>query len=228
MNKNSIMDIVRRSNVDVSSVCGKADHVAFFEPARSVVCVMPAMDFEKGNFENVMTVRRVSQLGRLGRIAFINPEDHADAFPGSMVMQYIKAEHSKAAYENPGVFTAAYIHLYRCYKSFDTLVSNGYSVLVDAFIERAINDDIEHPGTLAYFNYQVHKVFRLRKSVYTMFRSYLNDYDAYSAILELQNRWGYSDGQFRALKKRLKDSPDFGPEVDRQKRRTKSGLELIA
>ncbi len=150
-------------------------------------------------------VKKASQLKRLGEIQLHGVIDFMLKYPESGLDRYIDAIHTNRVAENFNLYVAAYIHLYHYYKSLPVFVSHGYYNLIDTFIDCCINENTDHPHTICYFPDEIYKIFKLRKAVYNMLKTYLNDHEMFRYVLNMAQTHKYTDKQFRELKKAFKE-----------------------
>ena len=180
------------------------DSLAFYDEESNRIIAISAGDYKRHDFSNYTVISKTSELKELGHIKFMNLNSFIRKNPASRVEAYIDSKHSSLVSENSDLYLAAYITLYRYYKSFETLVDNNYINFIDTFIDSCIRDKSDHPGTICFFSYDVHKIFKLRKTVFDMFKDYLDNYSNYLFIYANQNEYKFTDKQFRALSKTLK------------------------
>lgn len=180
------------------------DALAFFDPASNKIIVISASEYRNGNYENYTVINRTCELKDCGLISLANLNAFIRKYPDSRIEDYIASDHSDIAFEQFGLYLAAYITLYRFYKCFETLVDNNFITFIDTFIDNCINSESDHTHTITYFNYEIHKILKLRKTVFEMFKDYLNDYNHYLYIYKNQTEFKYTDKQFRVIRKTLK------------------------
>ena len=200
---NSAIKTLLTANVK-SSVSAYADNLAFYDEESHSIIVISANDYRNCNFSNFAMISKTSELTAYDSLKFVNLNKFMSCNPLSQIETYISAAHSQKVYSMFDYYVSAYITLYRSYKSLDTLVENKFISLIDTFIENCMKEGDDHPGTICYFNYDMHKILKLRKTVYTMFEDYLNDYNNYMYIYTNQHEYKYTDRQFRAFSKTLR------------------------
>lgn len=188
---------------DAKTVPGYVDSLAFYDVESNRVIAISARDYLRHDFSNYTVINKTSELKDLGYIKFMNLNDFISKNPSSRVEKYINSKHASAVYKYSDLYLAAYITLYRYYESFETLVDNGYINLIDTFIASCIRNKNDHPGTLCYYNYDIHKILKLRKVVFDIFRDYINSYRNYLIIYANQNEYKFTDKQFRTLAKTI-------------------------
>ena len=176
------------------------ENVVVFNEADDRLFAVSKEDFENDCFENIETIKRAADLKNLIPFKLVGVEKFLSKHPDSLLQKYIEAEHINSEENTLTLHTAAYIHLYRYYKSFNTLISESYTEFIDSFIDSCIEEDTDHPATICYSNYETYKIFKLRKSVFTMYKKYLNDYEFYRELLRLQNLYNLKDDYFRKKK----------------------------
>lgn len=174
-----------------------ADAIAFYDVETSAVNIITASDYQSENCSKAVPISKAAELAEFGRIHFANVKEFMLAHPDTGLDRYIAAEHSEEVYKNFDFYITAYIHLSKRYRCFETLTENGFYNLIDTFIDACVSRNTDHVGTLCYFNYDIHKVFKLRKSVFNMFRSELNSFRNHEAIYLMQHALRLTDEQFR-------------------------------
>ena len=189
---------------NVASVPAYVDALAFYDEESNKIIVISANDYKNCNFSNYNVINKTSELTDFDYIKLVNLSTFIRKNPTSGIEKYIDSKHSRKVYEKSDLYLAAYITLYKYYKSFETLVDNNYINFIDTFIDSCIRNKSDHPNTICYFNYDIHKIFKLRKTVFTMFKDYLNSYNNYLYIYTNQNDFKYTDQQFRVFLKTLK------------------------
>jgi len=188
----------------IKTIPSYADTLAFYDPELNKILVISADDYRKFNYNRCTVISKTSELREFGQISLVNLNAFISRNPSSRVEGYIDSKHSAKVYEQSDLYLAAYITLYRYYKCFETLVDNNFITFIDTFIDQCMNSDSDHDHTICYFNYEIHKIFKLRKSVYDMFKDYLNNYNNYLDIYIDQNEYKYTDSEFRVIAKSLK------------------------
>lgn len=149
------------------------DTIAFFDKFKHSIHVVAVDDYLNGHFDNYATIKRVADFKRLGLIYLANPEDFIEAYPNSCIEKYIYSTHSYAVKENKDKYIAAYIHLYKLYKSLDILTRDNYVQFIDSFIDYCMAEGSDHQSTITYSPKQLYRVLRLRKAVLTCTKSIL-------------------------------------------------------
>ena len=226
---NCVFDVIERNKKTLAEACEAVDHVCFFDSKNERVCFIAADSLKERNYDDLVTVTRISDFAALGRVYFANIDDFMETYQNNEIRKYIQGAHLSQFWTNPHMYVAAYVYLYRLYKSFDTLVVNDHSELIDSFIEYAIDNDVEQPGTFAYLKKtDAYKALRLRKAVYEMFSIYFNEYRFYDHILTLQNSYSYSDREFRELRNKIRNTLCFDYELPKEREYTLSGLKIVA
>ena len=205
--------------------CGKNfdafDALAFFDAESNRIFVIDPKDFAKSNFESITVITKTAELAAFGSIKLVNPEAFTKCFPSSQLESYIIAEHSARVYEDFDFYLASYIILYRYYKSLETLVEHNFISLVDSFIEHCVSENTDHPCTLCYSRNEIHKVLKLRKAVFEMFKDYFKTYNNYSYILKCQTEKKYTDKDFRKLRKLIKNHIKRELEAEKERKATR-------
>ena len=179
------------------------DTLAFYDTETNRVAVISARDFATKKYKNYSLINKTSELLGWGQIKLVNLEDFVRKNPSSGIEAYIEAEHSETLYYFD-YYIAAYIVLYRCYKSLETLSENKLFGLIDTFIDHCASHNSDHPNTITYFKYDIHKVLKLRKVVYNMFKKYFTTYNNYYYIFMNQHEYKYTDKQFREFRQTLR------------------------
>ena len=185
------------------------DSLAFYDAETGKIAVISARSFVNKNYDDYAIVSKTAELLGFGQIKLVNVEDFIRKNPDSGIEAYMEADHYETAYHFD-FYLAAYIILYRFYKSLEALSENGLFGLIDSFIDNCISSSNDHPGTITYFNYEIHKVLKLRKTVYEMFRKYFTNYSNYYYIFMNQHAYNYTDKQFREFRKTLRKSDEAG------------------
>ena len=180
------------------------DTVVVFNPEDGKLYAFDSTDIMNANYEDYRVITKTSQLKSLGTILLLGLRDFIYNCPDSELTAYMEATHNAQVKEAFDMYVASYIHLYRNYKSLSVLAANGYFNLIDTFIDCCINENTDHPGTLSYSSFEIHKVFKLRKAVYNTMKKYLDDHDMYRYILEFAKTHKFSDQRFREVKKAFK------------------------
>ena len=188
----------------VKTIPAYVDSLAFYDPESNKIVVISVSDYKNCIFNNHTIINKTSELRDYGLISLVNLNTFIRENPASRIEDYIESEHSSTVYEQCDLYLAAYIILYRYYKCFETLVDNHFITFIDTFIEDRLHADSDHANTICYFNYEIHKILKLRKTVFEMFRDYLNDYNSYVYIFANQNEYKYTDREFRVILKALK------------------------
>lgn len=191
-------------NANVKSIPSYADNLAFYDEESHKIIVISAHDYRNCNFSNFTFINKTSELIEYDSLKLVNLNKFISCNPLSQIEIYISSDHSQRVYSNFDYYVTAYIILYKNYKSLEILVENKFITFIDTFIDNCISNNTDHPGTICYFRYDIHKIFKLRKTVYTMLEEYINDYNSYMYIYTNQNEYKYTDKQFRALSKTLK------------------------
>ena len=189
---------------NVEDIPSYVEALAFFDSESQKLAVISTSDYINHNYHNYTLISKTSELLKHFPIKVCNLNAFISKNPTSNIESYLLSDHSFQADCSYELYTAAYITLYKYYKSFETLVENNFTTFIDGFIEACIYSNNDHPGTICYFNYEIHKIFKLRKTVFEMFKDYLNDYNNYLYIYKNQNEYKYTDKEFRALCKTLK------------------------
>ena len=202
MDKTTICNFTTRTFDNTSIPKSDVNHILFFDTKTSRVFAVNAVDYREGNFDRCLTIKKAADLSKLGRIYFANLGDFVAKYPDSHIERYISDVHSKTVLDNFDKYIAAYVHLYRCYKSLAALAENSYGAFIDAFFEACCNENTDHPATICYFGNEIHKILKLRKAVFNMFDKELNDYSFYTQIFVLQNVLGLKDNELRKLRKK--------------------------
>lgn len=180
------------------------DTLAFYDTKSKRIVVISARSFANKKYYDHVVINKTSELLGWGQIKLVNLEDFIRCNPCSGIEAYIEAEHSSKLYYFD-FYIAAYITLYRLYKSLETLSDNKLFGLIDTFIDHCASTYSDHPNTITYFNYEIHKVLKLRKAVYNMYKRYFTDYNNYYYIFMNQHVYKYTDKQFREFRKTLRD-----------------------
>ena len=180
------------------------DTLAFYDHETNRIAVISARSFVKEKYNDYTVIYNTYDLLGCGQIKLVNLEDFIRYNPCSGIEAYVEAEHSEQLYYFD-FYLCAYITLYRLYKSLETLSDNKLFGLIDTFIDHCASTFNDHPCTITYFNYEIHKVLKLRKSVFQMFKKYLTNYNNYYYIFMNQHVYKYTDKQFREFKKTLKN-----------------------
>ncbi len=188
----------------IKTIPSYVDTLAFYEPESNKIAVISVSDYKKCNYKNHTVISKTSELKDCGLISLVNLKDFIRRNPASGIEDYIDAKHSAKVYEQCDLYLAAYIILYRYYKCFETLVDNNFITFIDTFIDNCMNSDSDHDSTITYFSYDIHKILKLRKTVFNMFKDYINDYNSYLFIYKNQTEYKYTDKEFRVIAKTLK------------------------
>ena len=204
-NTNRITNLIK-SLVLPTKVFLLGDGIAFYDAKDNRVHIIDAMDFLRGNYESFCTIKKTSYLNNFNRIIVANIEDFIEANPESEIDEYIISKVSDKEDAALGKYIAAYMHLYRLYKSFSTLVAENYIDFIDTFIEKCMSEETDHLSTITYSKKELHKVLRLRKAVFNMFEPYLTNYNTYKNIEYLHNSKQFSDKEFRRIKRKIRDA----------------------
>ena len=189
---------------NVKNVPSCVDALAFFDPDTGKTAIISTRDYINHNYHNYSFINKTSELEDYNTIKFCNLNTFISKNPTSNIESYISARHSSRVLYNLDLYVAAYITLYKYYKSFETLVENNFITFIDTFIDTCISSNNDHLGTLCYYNYKINKIFNLRKTVFEMFRDYLTSYNNYMYIYTNQHEYKYTDKEFRVLRKTLK------------------------
>ncbi len=188
----------------VKTIPSYVESLAFYEPESKKIVVISVRDYKNSNYSNYTVINKTSQLRECGRISLVNLNAFISKNPASGIEDYIAAKHAANVYEQCDLYLAAYITLYRFYKSLETLAENNFITFIDTFIDKCMSSDSDHDNSICYFNYEIHKVLKLRKSVFDMFKDYLNNYNNYLYIYTNQTEYKYTDSEFRAIARTLK------------------------
>lgn len=181
------------------------DALAFFDEDSNRIVAINTKDYLNSNFEKATAISKTAELAAFGSVRLVNPETFVKKFPSSQIESYIIADHSDKVRDDFDFYLAAYIILYRNYKSLETLAENRYISFIDSFIDYCVSENTDNPGTLCYHRKEIHKVFKLRKAVFEMFKSYFTSYSNYSYILRCQLEDKYTDKDFRKLRRLIKN-----------------------
>ena len=179
------------------------DALAFFDAESNRIIVIDSKAFAESNFESATVITKTAELAAFGSIKLVNPEAFTKRFPSSQFESYIIAGHSAKVCEDFDFYLASYIILYRYYKSLETLVEHNLIGLIDSFIDNCVSENTDHLCTLCYSKNEIHKVLKLRKAVFEMFRKYFTSYSNYKFIFTNQHYRKYTDKDFRAFRKKL-------------------------
>ena len=200
----TIIDIMK--NTDITFNISLFDTLAFYDIEANRVVVISARSFVKKDYENHAVISKTSELLGWGQIKFVNLEDFIKKNPDSGIEAYIEAEHNDTLFYFD-FYIAAYITLYKYYKSLETISENGLFGLIDTFIDHCVSTNNDHPCTITYFNYgnEIHTVLKLRKTVYEMFEKYFTTYSNYYYIFMNQHEYKYTDKQFREFRKTIRE-----------------------
>ena len=183
-----------------------ADAIAFYNVETSAVNIITMADYQSDNYDRIVSISKAAELAGFGRIHFANSRQFMLAHPDTGLDRYIAAEHSEEVYRNFDFYIAAYVHLSQYYHSFETLVENDLCKLIDTFIDACVSRNTDHVGTLCYFKYDIHKILKLRKAVFNMFKKQLNDFSFHETIYLLQHVNKLTDKQFRKYRDNLKNA----------------------
>lgn len=175
-----------------------------FDSIMNKLYAISAIDVIKKQFESLTPINKASEIKSLGRVKFIGLKDFLVKYPESNIDAYLQANHKQAVLDNFDAYIASYIHLYRVYKSFSTLMQYKYVNLIDTFIEYCMTSGTDHPATLSYSAGEIHKVLKFRKATHTAIKKYLTSHDAYLFFQNL-NKKKYTDKQFREVRNIIKD-----------------------
>ena len=192
------------TNTELEFNVSMFDTLAFYDAEANRVAAISARSFVNKKFNDFTVITKTSDLLGLGQIKLVNIRDFIKKNPDSGIEAYAEAEHSQNPYYFDFYLTA-YIILYKYYESLETLSENGLFALIDSFIDHCVCSNSDHPGTITYFSYDIHKVLKLRKSVYNMFKSHFTNYSNYYYIYMSQHVYKYTDKQFREFRNTLKD-----------------------
>lgn len=203
VNTNSIINIIQ-TIAGLTAIFAQGDGIAFFDRVGRCVIVVDAVDYLSSNYDNCITIKKASQLNNYNRVFFANLEEFIMAYPDSNIEAYIINKSSNTDDNSIGKYIAAYVHLYKCYKSLSTLAENNFTEFIDAFIDTCMSEEDDHPRTISYTAYELYKVLGLRKAVFEMFKKYLNNYNTYKTIHYLQHSKKFSDKEFREIKKKIR------------------------
>lgn len=188
----------------IKTIPSYADTLAFYDPELNRIITISVSDYKNCNYKNYTIINKSSELKECNFISLVNLDTFISKNPKSRIEDYIASKHSAIVYEQFDLYLAAYITLYRYYKSFETLVENNFITFIDTFIDNCIDSDSDHTYTITYFNYEIHKILKLRKTVFEMFKDYLNNYNNYLYIYKNQTEYKYTDKQFRVFLKTMK------------------------
>lgn len=191
-------------NSNVKKIPSCVDALAFFDSDSNKIAVISTRDYINHNYHNYTLISKTSELSDYNSIKLCNLSAFISKNPASNIESYISSAHSSRVIYNFDLYVAAYITLYRLYKSLETLVENNFITFIDTFIDDCISNKSDNPGSICYYNYEIHKILKLRKTVFEMFKDYLNNYNTYLYILKNQTEYKYTDKQFRAVRKTLK------------------------
>lgn len=200
----NIIDIMK--NTIITFNISIFDTLAFYDAETNKIIVISARSFVKKDFENYAVINKTSDLLGCGQIKLVNLADFIKKNPCSGIEAYIEAEHTDKLFYFD-FYIAAYITLYKHYKSLETISANGLFGFIDTFIDHCVSIGNDHPGTITYYNYdhEIHTVLKLRKTVYDMFEQYITTYSNYYYIFVNQHEYEYTDKQFREFRKTLRD-----------------------
>ena len=194
-----------------------ADAIAYFDPATDRVKVIPAADCKSGYFdeEKAVTVNKAAELAAYDCIKLLNAREFIARHPEADLETYIASSHTSKVSDNPDFYAAAYIHLFRLYKSFEVLTENDLAWLIDSFIDNCVSISSDHPSTLSYYKHEVHKVLKLRKTVFNMFVKQIRDYNSLDSLQRLQNLHNFTDKEIREfIKKQQKQNAAAQPSAE--------------
>ncbi|MEE1035252.1 MAG: hypothetical protein U0L06_11875 [Agathobacter sp.] len=189
---------------NVKSIPSYVDNLAFYDEESRKIVVISTHDYRNSNFDNCTFISKTSELTEYDSLKLMNLNKFISCNPSSQIERYISSAHSERVCINFEYYVSAYIILYKNYKSLETLVENNYINFIDTFIDHCVREANDHPGTICYFKYDIHKIFKLRKTVFAMFEDYINDYKNYMYIYTNQNEYKYTDQQFRVFLRTLK------------------------
>ena len=202
---------------------GNFDYIVVYDHITNKLHAISFYDYKLGNFDNYITINKSSDLMFLGNIVLLNLEKFISMFPESKIEEYKNSQHTDTASSNIDLYLAAYINLYRIYKSLPVLVENNYSKTIDTFIDCCMKENTDHPGTLAYNPGEVYQVFRLKKANFQMFKKFLVDHKFYREVLDLQNKHKQTESQMRQIsreyKMSLKKAEEERKEAEKQAKR---------
>lgn len=194
------------TNNTINNTIKHADAIAYFDPATDRVKVISSADCKSGYFdeERAVTLNKVAELAAFDSIRLLNVREFMARHPEANLETYIASSHTSKVNDNSDFYLAAYIHLFRLYKSFEVLTENDLAWLIDAFIDNCVSLNSDYPSTISYNKYEVHKVLQLRKAVFNMFVKQIRDYDCLADLQRLQNLYKLTDKEIRALIKEQK------------------------
>ena len=164
---------------NVKSIPSYVDNLAFYDEESRKIVVISTHDYRNSNFDNCTFISKTSELTEYDSLKLMNLNKFISCNPSSQIERYISSAHSERVCINFEYYVSAYIILYKNYKSLETLVENNYINFIDTFIDHCVREANDHPGTICYFKYDIHKIFKLRKTVFAMFEDYINDYKNY-------------------------------------------------
>ena len=199
---NNIITTMLTANVKKVPSC--VDALAFFDSDSNKVAIISTRDYISHNYHNHTVISKTSELLNYNSIKLCNLNSFISKNPESNIESYISSAHSSKVMYNFDLYVTAYITLYKNYKSLATLADHNFITFIDTFIDNCLNSKDDHPGTICYFNYDIHKVLKLRKTVFEMFEDYLNNYNNYLYIYTNQHDYKYTDKEFRVILKTLK------------------------
>ena len=227
MKRDRFVDYTDSLFVFNAAIPDEADCIAFFDQDTSRIYILDTLDYMRNRYDNCFIIRKLSDFNDLGNVFLANIDAFTAKFPESEIEKYISAPHSPKVTQNLDKYIASYIHLYKYYKSLGSLTRNNFSEFIDSFIENCFMEKTDHPGTICYFDHDIHKIFKLRKTVFEIFKPYLNNYATYTYIFTLQNYYKYSDRELRKVRKELKRSsaPKLVYPVEKK---SSYGLKLLA
>lgn len=196
--------ITTMHSTNVENIPSYVESLAFFDSESQKLAVISASDYISHNYHNYTLISKTSELLKHFPIKVCNLNAFISKNPTSNIESYLLSAHSFQSEISYDLYAAAYITLYKYYKSFETLVENNFITFIDTFIDTCISSNNDHLGTICYYNYKINKIFNLRKTVFEMFRGYLNNYNNYFYIFTNQHEYKYTDKEFRVLCKTLK------------------------
>lgn len=211
------MSIKINTNNTINNTIKHADAIAYFDPATDRVKVIPAADCKSGYFdeEKAVTVNKVAELAAYDCIKLLNAREFIARHPEADLETYIASSHTSKVNDNPDFYVAAYIHLFRLYKSFEVLTENDLAWLIDSFIDNCVSINSDHPSTLSYYKHEVHKVLKLRKTVFNMLVKQIRDYNTLDILQRLQNLHNFTDKEIREfIKKQQKQNAAAQPSAE--------------
>lgn len=209
----------------VKNIPSCVDALAFYDDESNRIAVISVKDYKKHNYSNYTVISKTAELSACCSVKLMNLNAFISKNPSSGIENYISAAHSDRVLYNFDFYVTAYIILYRNYKSLETLTENNFISFIDTFIDNCVESKNDHPGSICYFNYQIHKVLKIRKAVFAMFKDYINNYSNYMYIYNNQHEYKYTDKQFRVLFKTLEAFSKCNANV---KRRLLESLEVFS